>query len=73
MATGMKPPPGSKWRNIATGEIVEVDSFDGDYAVVCGEHPEVGRGNTHSGKPNAFLVQAGCFGGTYLPHDDSPT
>ena len=61
----MTPIAGSSWRDTRTGEIVTVDSFDGAYAVVCGEHPGSGRGQTHSGKANAFLVQRTHFGTTY--------
>ena len=63
----MSPQPGTKWRDVETGEIVEVDSFDGAYAVVCGEESRSWRGQTHSGKQNAFLVQPSHFGTNYLP------
>lgn len=66
------PKPGSVWRDSETGEIVTVDSFDGAYAVVTGDHPDTGRGMTLCGKPNAFLVQRSHFGRTYreVENDD---
>ena len=65
----MEPTPGSLWRNVHTGEVIEVDSFDGAYAVVCGDFHDLGRGVTHSGKPNAFLVHPSHFGTTYVPQE----
>lgn len=61
-----KPVPGSLWIDTETGELVEVESFDGAYAVVFGDHHNLGRGVTNSGKPNAFLVQRDHFGHRYV-------
>lgn len=60
---------GSQWVDVETGETITVEEFDGAYAVVTGERPETWRGPTHSGKPNAFLVQPSHFGRTYTPKE----
>jgi hypothetical protein len=61
--------PGTVWKDTETGEIVTVESYDGAYAVVFGEHPATGRGISFEGKPNAFLVQKTHFGTLYVPEE----
>lgn len=60
----MTPTPGSVWRDTETGEVVKVESFDGAYAVVIGEHHSLGCGVNDRGEP-VFLVQPGHFGKMY--------
>lgn len=55
------PAIGSRWQNRKTAEVITVESFDGQYAVVRGEHERDGNWQ--------FLVAISHFepGGNYFP------